>query len=230
MHPHGVLFRSPVLTLALEGAIAKAMGSQRRLERIGGGDPRDVRPQRRPVADVRARARAGGPHRAAVSRARDGRLVRRDGPVLAPLAIPVGLQGALARDGAALRADAEAAHLRADRRAGRGAHDVAARADRRRAQLGLPVHVDPRRRVLAVRAAAARLRRGGGGVHGVADRPHARLEGRTERPDADHVRGSTGGRSSRSSTIRRGRATATRRRCGSATRRRTSASSTSTAR
>ena len=27
MHPHGVLFRSPVLTLALEGAIAKAMGS-----------------------------------------------------------------------------------------------------------------------------------------------------------------------------------------------------------
>ena len=37
MHPHGVLFRSPVLTLALEGAIAKAMGSQRRLERIDGG-------------------------------------------------------------------------------------------------------------------------------------------------------------------------------------------------
>jgi len=37
MHPHGVLFRSPVLTLALEGAIAKAMGSQRRLERVGGG-------------------------------------------------------------------------------------------------------------------------------------------------------------------------------------------------
>jgi GH15 family glucan-1,4-alpha-glucosidase len=37
MHPHGVLFRSPVLTLALEGAIAKAMGSQRRLERQDGG-------------------------------------------------------------------------------------------------------------------------------------------------------------------------------------------------
>jgi len=37
MHPHGVLFRSPVLTLALEGAIAHAMGSQRRLERRGGG-------------------------------------------------------------------------------------------------------------------------------------------------------------------------------------------------
>jgi GH15 family glucan-1,4-alpha-glucosidase len=37
MHPHGVLFRSPVLTLALEGAIAKAMGSERRLQRIDGG-------------------------------------------------------------------------------------------------------------------------------------------------------------------------------------------------
>ena len=37
MHPHGVLFRSPVLSLALEGAIARAMGSQRRLERRDGG-------------------------------------------------------------------------------------------------------------------------------------------------------------------------------------------------
>jgi GH15 family glucan-1,4-alpha-glucosidase len=38
MHPHGVVFRSPDLTLALEGAIAKAMGSSnRRIERIGGG-------------------------------------------------------------------------------------------------------------------------------------------------------------------------------------------------
>jgi GH15 family glucan-1,4-alpha-glucosidase len=37
MHPHGVLFRSPVLTLALEGAIARAMGSERRLQRVDGG-------------------------------------------------------------------------------------------------------------------------------------------------------------------------------------------------
>jgi GH15 family glucan-1,4-alpha-glucosidase len=37
MHPHGVLFRSPVLTLALEGAIAHAMGSERRLTREDGG-------------------------------------------------------------------------------------------------------------------------------------------------------------------------------------------------
>jgi GH15 family glucan-1,4-alpha-glucosidase len=37
MHPHGVLFRSQDLTLALEGAISRAMGSERRLERIDGG-------------------------------------------------------------------------------------------------------------------------------------------------------------------------------------------------
>ena len=37
MHPHGVLFRSPVLTLALEGAIARTMGHDRTLERRGTG-------------------------------------------------------------------------------------------------------------------------------------------------------------------------------------------------
>jgi GH15 family glucan-1,4-alpha-glucosidase len=37
MHPHGVLFRSSTLALALEGAIAKAMGSERRLKREGQG-------------------------------------------------------------------------------------------------------------------------------------------------------------------------------------------------
>jgi GH15 family glucan-1,4-alpha-glucosidase len=37
MHPHGVLFRSPDLSLALEGAIARTMGHERRLERRGEG-------------------------------------------------------------------------------------------------------------------------------------------------------------------------------------------------
>jgi GH15 family glucan-1,4-alpha-glucosidase len=38
MHPHGVLFRSPVLSLALEGAIARMLGgAERRLERCDGG-------------------------------------------------------------------------------------------------------------------------------------------------------------------------------------------------
>ena len=37
MHPHGVLFRAPSLSLALEGAIAKSMHGGERLERIGQG-------------------------------------------------------------------------------------------------------------------------------------------------------------------------------------------------
>jgi GH15 family glucan-1,4-alpha-glucosidase len=37
MQPHGVLFRSPDLTLALEGAIAHTIGSHHRLERHDGG-------------------------------------------------------------------------------------------------------------------------------------------------------------------------------------------------
>ncbi len=37
MHPHGVLFRSPDLTLAFEGAIARTMGSEQRLTRHEGG-------------------------------------------------------------------------------------------------------------------------------------------------------------------------------------------------
>jgi GH15 family glucan-1,4-alpha-glucosidase len=37
MHPHGVLFRSEKLSIALEGAIARAMGADRRLERRGPG-------------------------------------------------------------------------------------------------------------------------------------------------------------------------------------------------
>jgi GH15 family glucan-1,4-alpha-glucosidase len=38
LHPHGVLFRAPSLSLALEGAIAKTMhGPERTLERRGGG-------------------------------------------------------------------------------------------------------------------------------------------------------------------------------------------------
>jgi GH15 family glucan-1,4-alpha-glucosidase len=37
MHPHGVLFRSEQLSIALEGAIARAMGADRRLERRGPG-------------------------------------------------------------------------------------------------------------------------------------------------------------------------------------------------
>ena len=37
LHPHGILFRSESLALALEGAIAKAMGAERTIERVDGG-------------------------------------------------------------------------------------------------------------------------------------------------------------------------------------------------
>jgi GH15 family glucan-1,4-alpha-glucosidase len=37
MHPHGVVFRSPDLTMALEGVIAHTVGSHRRLGRCDGG-------------------------------------------------------------------------------------------------------------------------------------------------------------------------------------------------
>ena len=77
----------------------------------------------------------------------DGRLPRRDPPVAAR---------------------AEGAHLRADRRHRRRADDVAARGDRRRAQLGLPLLLAPRRDAHAAGDAAApatatRRRRGASG-------------------------------------------------------------------
>ena len=137
---------------------------------------------------LRARAGAGRPHLPAVLRARDGGAFEATVAVLAQMARALPLPRPLARDGAPLRAHAEAPDLRADRRARGRADDVAARADRRRAQLGLPLHVDPRRRLLALRPAPARLHRRGGGVHELADRPHARVEDRAVGAAADHVR------------------------------------------
>ena len=84
-------------------------------------------------------------------------LRRRHRRVLAELAAPVHLPRPLAGDGHPVRDDAQADDLRADRRAGRRAHRRAARAGRRRAQLGLPLHLDPGRLVLRLRAARPRL-------------------------------------------------------------------------
>ena len=61
----------------------------------------------------------------------------------------------------AQRADAEGPRLRADGRAARRVDHVAARDARRRAQLGLPLHLDPRLHVHAVGPLHARLRLGG---------------------------------------------------------------------
>ena len=81
--------------------------------------------------------------------------------LLARLDGPVHLHGPLAGDGGTLGHDAQADDVRAHRRAGRRADRRAARAGRRGAQLGLPLHLDPGRVVLGVRAARAGLHRGG---------------------------------------------------------------------
>ena len=79
---------------------------------------------------------------------------------------------------------AEGAHVRAHRRdRGRG-DDVASRADRRRAELGLPLLLAPRRDLRARRARRQRLHRRGAGMAEVAA---ACRRGRPGRP-ADHVR------------------------------------------
>ena len=75
------------------------------------------------------------------------------------LALALAIQGPLARDGQPLGAHPEAPDVRADRRDRGRADDEPPGADRRQPQLGLPLHVDPRRGVLPLRAAPA-------GVHG----------------------------------------------------------------
>ena len=78
----------------------------------------------------------------------------------------------------------QGADLRPDRRHRRGGHDVAARAARRRPQLGLPLLLAARRHLHAAGAARHRLPRGGQGLARLAA---ARRRRRPGRP-ADHVR------------------------------------------
>ena len=124
---------------------------------------------------------------------------------------------------AAQRADAQGADLRADRRDGRGGDDLAARDARRRAQLGLPLLVDPRLHVHAVGPLHARLRRGGQRLLLLHPRRRRQRGGHA----ADHVRdrrrdASLPSRRSTTSTATRAPS-----RCGSATAPTTSASTTS---
>ena len=90
----------------------------------------------------------------------------------------------VARADPALRAGDQGPHLHADRRDRRGAHHLAARDPGRRAQLGLPLHLDPRLDVHAAGAALARPRLGGRRVHAV----HRRPRDQRGRLAADHVR------------------------------------------
>ena len=111
----------------------------------------------------------------------DGGAVPGDRRLLALLDRQVDLPWPLARDGPPLGAGAQAADLRAHRRDRGGPHLQPPRAHRRGAQLGLPLHLDPRRRLHHLLAAAHRPHRGGLAVHGLARRP---LRGSRPRPGA----------------------------------------------
>ena len=121
----------------------------------------------------------------------------------------------LARDGAALRAHAEAADVPAARLDRRRADLRSAGADRRRAQLGLPLHVDSRRVVHALRPDAPRLHRRVGGVHAVGRGSAAPSSSPTAR--CRSCTASTAGTSSRRKSCPTSTATWTRARCASAT-------------
>ena len=189
-------------------------GRARRPLRRAGAEPRPVRPhpaaarRRRRGRRLHARGRGEGHLRPAPPRSRGrarplprsrrgGGAVPRHRRLLAALALAVHLQRPLAGDGPPLGPGAQAADLRADRGDRRRPDLQPARDDRRGAQLGLPLHLDPRRRVHPLRPAAHRLHRGGGPVHGLAGGPLARRRRRGDRPPAAHVRHRRPGRTDR---------------------------------
>ena len=224
LHEHGAVFRSRDMTMALEstvplkvvaGTAVSASFSLNEnesatflLEQV----PDDFIPRHH--------------HHDETRRMFDGTVA-----LLAQVAQPVRLPRALARDGQPFRPDAQAADLPPHRRHRGGADHEPARAARRPAQLGLPLHLDSRRRLLAVCAAAPGLHRGGAGVHGVAHGPLPRRQAarRGRGTAADHVRHRRPRASSRRSSWTTSRATGARPPCASGTAPPTSSSSTSTA-
>ena len=121
--------------------------------------------------NARAARGLGGAHaaRSAVAAVARRGPAREDTPLLAGLERGSRVRRAVARRGRAQRARAEAARLRAVGRDRRGPDDVAARAPRRRPQLGLPLRLAPRCELHARRADPPRLPRGGAGLLLVAD-------------------------------------------------------------
>ncbi len=131
----------------------------------------------------------------------------------------------LARADPALGADDQGPDLHADRRHRRRAHDLAARDAGRRAQLGLPLHLDARLDVHPAGAALAEPRLGGRRVHAVRRRPRAERGRRRCRS----CTASTAAATSPSRPATTSPATPGRGRCGSATAPSTSARTTSSA-
>ena len=161
-------------------------------------DQARVRSRARDRGGTRSRAARAQRGRARVLRAHVGRALRRaaerrrgrgedrrDDALLAPLARPgADPRSRVARSAAAVRARDQGPDVHADRRDRRRAHDVAAGDSGRRAQLGLPLHVDARRDVHAAGAPLPQPRLGGRRVHAVRRRPRDE-RGRVA---ADHVR------------------------------------------
>ena len=168
---------------ARAGRCAARPGPGRRGRRAGNDRSRGGSGPRGDAGERRRRATAGGAARRGVA------AVRRHGGVLAILAWPVDLSWALARGGEPLGDHAQADDVRPDRGAGRGADRGVARAGRRRAQLGLPLHLGPRCVVLGGRAAGHRVRRGGRAVRGVVGRSDPRAGRRRGRAAQHHVPG-----------------------------------------
>ena len=110
---------------------------------------------------------AGEPRRRQRTPGHDRRLLAR---LAEPRAHP---RPPLARPDPALGAGDQGPHVHADRRDGRGAHDLAAGDARRRTQLGLPLHVAARLDLHAAGAALPEPRLGGRGVHAVRRRSRA---------------------------------------------------------
>ena len=139
--------------------------------------PRALHGRRRRDGAVRAHLLPLAPRRAAGDR--PGGAARRDRGLVAQVGGAVQLPGSLARPGGAIADHPEGADPRRDRGDRRGADHLAARGDRRRPQLGLPLLLGARRDLHALRAAEVGLpRRGarlaavaaqGGGGHARAD-------------------------------------------------------------
>ena len=200
------------------GRLPRRGGARARLGHRAAHDHRP-QPRDRGAAADRAAPHQGGRDvllRAVVERApgaahlrRGLRAARVDRAPLAALARPRRVpRPPVARRPPALGADAQGAHVRADGRDQRGRHHVAARVARRRAQLGLPLQLDPRLDVRALGPLHARLRLGGerllllrrrhgeGGGRRAADHVRRRRPRRTARADArppDRLRGRAAG-------------------------------------
>ena len=206
---------APAPPLTLRSTVAALDRRQRRR--------RPLRSRRRRNGVLRARRAVG----AARPRPAVRRGARRNRRVLARVGGAIDVSRPLSRSRDALRAAAEAAEFARTRRDRRGADLRPAGDAARRPPLGLPLHVDPRRRVLRLRAVAARLHRRGAAFRALDRRAQPALSLRRIVPR--HVRGRWRGAARGKRRSARCTEAASSRR-SSATRRATRCSSMSTAR